>query len=475
MVPSRNRLILGILSIISLIASIYFLSKFSVRLNPPAAFYINLAITIISGFNIAILFAWIASGAPGGIFITILSIATALLFGLRTGLPGYPALAVAFFLTSFAGYRCSRDKNKLDALYALKSEKLEEDINLLSNSADERKKSIGFLEEKLDRYSALKNVVESLSTVLSLDGVNKLIIQKVSETLGKAGRVLLFMVNMERQELMLSASSGDPKIKAKKGDFFDQWVLKHRRSLIIEDVAKDFRFPAEDVDESKGAFRSLIVAPMVSEDKIIGILRMDSPRECAYTQDDLRLLDIIAHLGAVSAENAMLYSRTKELAIKDGLTGLFTRRYFMERFHEEVKRSATKKGALSFLILDVDHFKDYNDRHGHMFGDLILKHLADMISSMMRDGDMVGRYGGEEITMLFCGMGKLDALAQSEKVRKALKAKPFILRRNTITITVSIGLSSYPEDAALEEELIRIADERLYKAKVQGRDRVCAA
>jgi diguanylate cyclase (GGDEF)-like protein len=310
---------------------------------------------------------------------------------------------------------------------------------------------------------------------LVLDDVNNLIVKESAQTIGKDGRTLLFLVDTEKQDLMLSAAKDESRVKTKKGDAFDRWILRNRKSLIIEDVTKDFRFPADYIEEAKPVFRSLIARPLMSENKVIGILRMDSPREFEYTHDDLRLLDIISDLGALAVQNAFLYSRTQELAIRDGLTGLVVRRYFMERFHHEIKRADRKREELSLLILDIDHFKEYNDKYGHTVGDLILKHMAKTISCMVDEADVVGRYGGEEFVVLLCGKSGKQAAAEAEKIRKAVKEKPFTLRRQEMQITVSIGTATYPGDAVSEEELIRIADSRLYKAKAEGRDRTCSS
>ncbi|MDD5496549.1 MAG: sensor domain-containing diguanylate cyclase, partial [Candidatus Omnitrophica bacterium] len=284
----------------------------------------------------------------------------------------------------------------------------------------------------------------------------------------------LFIVNVEKQELMLSASKDGSQISEKKGDYFDHWVLRHRQSLFIEDAEKDFRFPAAEIENSKRVFRSLISVPLMSENRVIGILRMDNPTDYNYTQDDLRLLDIISDLAAVAVQNAFLYSRTQELAIRDDLTELVVRRYFMERFKEDIKRAARKKRSLSLLILDIDNFKNYNDRYGHAAGDLVLKHMAREISSMVREGDIIARYGGEEMALLLFGMNKKEAALEAEAIRKRIEKGSMMLRRQKMPLTVSIGLSSYPEDAGMEEELIKIADERLYKAKKEGRNRVCS-
>ncbi len=471
----RSRSLLGILSIVLLILSTYVLANLSfANSHTHTPFNIKATTAVVSSFNISIIFAWIAFGILGGATISAASLVAVLSIGLAGRLHSHFVFMTQFFIATAIGYSFSQKKARLDSLYSLKLEHMAEDTTVLSSGVKEKERSIQVLKEKMQRYSLLKEVAENLSTVLSLDSLNKIIIENALKTLEKPGRVLLFLVDVQKQELMLSASRDAPKVKAKKGDAFDRWVLRNRKSLIVEDVVTDFRFPARDIEESKGFFRSLISAPLVSENKAIGILRMDSLREFMYVQDDLRLLDIIADLSAVAVQNALLYSRTQELAIKDSLTGLAVRRYFMARFKEEIKRAARSKGELSLLMFDIDHFKNYNDKYGHISGDLVLKHLARLISSMAREGDIVARYGGEEMAVLLCGRNKNQAASEAESIRKAIEKKPLMLRRQAAAVTVSIGLANYPDEAVTEEELIRIADERLYKAKAAGRNRVCS-
>ncbi|MDD3905497.1 MAG: sensor domain-containing diguanylate cyclase [Candidatus Omnitrophica bacterium] len=475
MTPSIKRTALGVISIASFILSTFLLFSLPANHSILSLFYFNLAENLIFTYNIAIIFAWIAFGTIFGIVITVLSAILVLLLNMRIGLVGHTIFTLPFFITAFFGFLCRRRRNHLYDSYRLKMEKLREDTNIITTGMEDRRKGIFSVEEKLQRYSALKEVIDSFSTQLMFDDIKKLIMEKTAKTLSKPGRILLFLVDTEKQELILSASRATARAAAKKGDLFDRWVFKHRRPLIVEDIATDFRFSTDNHGDLKKVFRSLIAAPLISGDKVIGILRMDNTREFAYSQDDLRLLGIIADLGAVSIENAMLYARTQELAIKDSLTGLAVRRYFMERLHEEVKRTSIKKSHMSLLMLDIDRFKEYNDKFGHAAGDIVLKHMARTLGALVKEGDIVARYGGEEIVVMLCGRNKAEAAREAEAMRVAIKESPITLRRHTANVTVSIGLAGYPEDALPAEGLIRIADERLYKAKAQGRDRVCSA
>jgi len=460
-VSPRDRTTLGSLSIV-LVFVLSYLTFTSIDPYPP-----------IISLNISILLAWMIFGTFGGSAVSLFCVVAILIFELRSGIRWYPLLTVSFLFSTIAGYLFTEKFTSIRNDFTLKLEKSEEALILSGAAIAEKERELSSFTEKLKRYSTLKEVVQSFSASLSLDEICRILIEKSRSILNKPGRILLFLVDTEKQELELSASHGSSRIKAKRGDVFDHWVLRHRKSLIMEDVLKDFRFPPQDEEDPGETFRSMISAPLMSENKVIGILRMDSPGEKAYTQDDLRLLDILSDIGALAVQNSYLYARTQELAIKDSLTGLAVRRHFTDRLKEEMKRSAGKGTGLAVLMLDIDRFKDYNDRYGHLSGDLVLKHLSSILNASVKEGDVVARYGGEEFVILMPGRTRDEALAEAESIRKAIKDSPLKLRRQDANITVSVGVASYPEDAALEEDLVRAADDRLYKAKAGGRDRVC--
>lgn len=460
-VLSCNRTILGVLSVALAPALIYLVFIASDPYPPMVA------------LNISIILAWVAAGMFGGAAVSLFSVVATLIFEIKTGMEWYPLLTIFFLLSTIAGYLFTDRLNALRSSFAVKLERSEEAIILSNNSIAGKEEGLSSFTEKLKRYSKLREAVEALSASLSLDNVSRLIIEKSRTIINKSGRVLLYLVDTEKQDLELSASYGSARVKAKRGDIFDHWVLRQRKSLMIEDLLKDFRFPPYEDELSEETFRSVISAPLMNENKVIGVLRMDSPADFAYTQDDLRLLDILSDLGALAVQNSYLYSKTQELAIKDSLTGLAVRRHFLERLKEEVKRSARNVTKLAVLMVDIDRFKEYNDLYGHLSGDLVLKHLAGILSQSAKEGDVVARYGGEEFVVLLPGRDKAQAIVAAETIRNAIKESPLKLRRQDANITVSIGVSSYPEDTALEEELIKMADDRLYKAKAGGRDKVC--
>lgn len=471
---SKNRSTLGIVSIALFLAVSYVLFATPQKIDANLSSSCRLLAAIVLSYNIAVVFSWISFGLAFGIIVTVLSFFTGLAGVLRSGCYEAAYCTWSLVISSLLGYCHWKTVKKIENSFRLASEKLEEDINILSDTNNKQKTEIKYLDEKLLRYLVLKDVTEIFTTTLSLEDVAKLIIERTASTIRKKGRILLFLADVDKQELMLSASHGAVKIKGKKGDIFDRWVVKHGIPLIVDDAANDFRFLNSDTKDPKADFKSLIVTPLLSGNKVIGVLRMDDDAERTFTQDDLRLLDIIGNLGAVAIQNALFYSRVEELAIRDSLTGLFVRRHFMKRFQEEVRRSERKSAELSLLMLDIDKFKLYNDKYGHATGDIVLKSIASTINGMLRVGDMAARYGGEEIAILLAGADRKKAVSLAESIRKKIETRPVTVRRQVHNVTASIGVSTYPKDGIHEEELVKAADERLYRAKSGGRNKTCA-
>ncbi len=364
--------------------------------------------------------------------------------------------------------------NYYSHIMAARIQELRENTNLLTDTYNRHKREALSLERKEERYESLKDVTSILSSSLSLDEVIELILDNALRVVGKSESALLFLTDTRLQELSLVVSKsekGASIIKAKKGDILDEWVFKQRQPLLVEDIKKDFRFNEDELKEYMRSYRSVISCLLTEEKKIIGILRLEHSRPHNYTSEDLRLLDILCDLGAASLQNARLYKQTLALAITDGLTGLYLRRYFLDRLKEELSRSLRSDLQCSLLMVDIDNFKTYNDRYGHTAGDIVLKTLSNVFKNLVHSG-IVARYGGEEFSILLPETSKEKARRIADTIRKAVKKEMIELRRIETNVTVSIGLASFPEDARLQDELILKADERLYKAKREGKDRV---
>jgi len=409
---------------------------------------------------------------------------------LYIGLPAYLTFSVeliplkiliVFYLVN-AGIAAYLAKNHLNKKYLLNIESLhlEEKLNILKDEFSRELQNQAALQEKLQRYESLEKIMEEINQDLDLESIaDNLASIAFSLIADVKGSCILYLTDNQTQKLSLFKTKKEDEkliIKAKEGDLFDLWVLRHAQSLIVEDIKKDFRF---DLDKIKPRemrpISSLISAPFISDHNLLGLLRLDNPAPYAYSQDDLRFLMTICELGALALEDAQLYQKTRELAIRDGLTALFTKGYFLERLKEEYKRSIRQGTELSLLMLDIDYFKNYNDKFGHTAGDIVLKKLSSEMLEFSKDLKplIISRFGGEEFCIVLPQMNKIAAIDLAEKLRLKIEKTKIILRKQETNVTVSIGAASFPSDARDEDELVFKADKALYLAKQKGRNRVC--
>ncbi len=243
------------------------------------------------------------------------------------------------------------------------------------------------------------------------------------------------------------------------------WVASERKPYIITDTEVEKNPPPMIRYE-----RSEMAVPLISKDECIGVIYVGQQKANAFSHDDLNLLSTLANQTSIAVTNAKLYEKTHNMATTDGLTGLYTHRYFQEKLEEEVQKAQRYQTHMAMLMVDTDHFKQYNDTYGHPDGDILLKEICKLLKSYVRDTDIVCRYGGDEFTLILVEADKKTAINTAERIRQAIQLR---LNQRDVKITASIGVASYPEDATNKTDLMAQADASVYKAKHGGRNRVC--
>ncbi len=321
------------------------------------------------------------------------------------------------------------------------------------------------------------DMVKKLSAARTADEVPSVLVRMIGNLIG-APAVAYFQYEEERDQLRLMESRGVPPELAGKLTFpCGQGKIGYaaQKGMVMDekDFAAETMVARQQITAlSSGGAPTAYCAPMIHRGELLGIFTVAEP---GYRSPHIKkLLSAVADLAAIALHNAQLMGRFAHRADTDGLTGLFTRRYFARRLAEEVIRCGNYGDPLSLLMLDVDHFKHYNDTNGHPAGDDVLRGVAEVLRKSFRRTDLVARYGGEEFAVVMSGLKKDQAYLLAERLRAQIEETHFEFgsRQPLGRVTVSAGVATFPQDGSTGEELVASADQALYEAKRAGRNRV---
>lgn len=246
-------------------------------------------------------------------------------------------------------------------------------------------------------------------------------------------------------------------------------VVENGRSKVIEISLQTARASGGG---GSGSSAVAIIVPMKWEGDVIGVLYVLMDRQGRpFAETDASLLNLLASQAAIAVQNSRLYESCQALAVTDPLTGLYNRRFFSEEVGKETSRSVREGKPLSLIVLDVDFLKKHNDSRGHLEGDKLLRGIAEILRLVVRESDIACRYGGDEFAVLLPGTSETEALQVAERMRSEVESGELA----GATISVSLGVATFPTDACEAENLMLMADRRLYAAKALGRNRVCGS
>lgn len=254
-------------------------------------------------------------------------------------------------------------------------------------------------------------------------------------------------------------------------------TIANKEAIYVPDTSKDKRYLYyKGLKPSDGALYSV---PILNPEghQAIGVINVSRPTTEAFSQQERETLRAVSHLIGMQIANAQLFCEIKEQSVKDALTELYNRRDGEDAIKREFNRSQRFDRQFSVMIIDIDHFKKYNDRYGHPQGDVILKEFAALVSSTLRDVDYIARWGGEEFLVILPNTEESGAVQVAEKICRNVRRHPFPKRSSQPKrhFTVSIGVATYPEQGQSVDTLIEAADKALYDAKGAGRDQVGVA
>jgi diguanylate cyclase (GGDEF)-like protein len=328
---------------------------------------------------------------------------------------------------------------------------------------------------RIKELSALHNVGATVSSTLRLDALLDQVCHILNDTF-RYNKIAIMIADRESGELVFKASLGYQNILGEMGrrlkigsEGITGMVAATGETILVGDVTQNPNYVSID-----GKTRSELAVPLKIKQRVVGVLNVESDNVDAFDQVDKQLLTTLATQVAVAIENARLYEETELLAVTDGLTGLNNHRFFQAFFERELSRARRYNHPLSLIMIDIDHFKKINDSLGHPVGDQVLQEVARLLKEQARDVDLAARYGGEEFMLVLPETKRGEAQSLAERIRQRVEGHDFKVTavRKPLKVTISLGVSGFPEDGTEKSQIIDKVDKALYRAKSGGRNQV---
>jgi len=333
-------------------------------------------------------------------------------------------------------------------------------INLRETRAD--------LDYRIMQLSTLYEVGKAISSVLDFRKLQNMILEIVVKVI-KAEKGSLMLLDDSEKILTIGVAIGlsdeitrDTRLEI--GESVAGWVVKTCQPLFVRNTQTDKDFHAIKKNHVRAG--TLMCVPLMAKDKLLGTLNVSRSEPESFSDKDFELFVNLANQAAIAIDNARLY----RYAVTDEMTRLYNHRYFQQRLDEELQRADRYENFVSLIILDVDHFKNFNDTYGHPEGDRVLKTVARLIEKSVREVDIPARYGGEEFVVICPEKNGEGSLTPAERIRSAIENYDFRIDGRKVPITVSLGVACYPDQARSKAELIQKADFALYYSKHHGRN-----
>jgi diguanylate cyclase (GGDEF)-like protein len=356
--------------------------------------------------------------------------------------------------------------------------KLMSEKKLLTENSTLKHRLTG-MKRELDFF---EDVSKTLTSSLELNDILSSIMRKARHLI-KAEAWSLLLLDEETGDLVFEKTAGKKrsskkisKERLRPGEGIAGWVAQEQIPVVVPDVSKDPRFSCRMDKEADFRTRSIICVPIRNKGTVLGVLEVvNKTTDDPFTKEDLDFVLRIVDHAAIAIERSALYQKMAELSVTDDLTKLFNSRYLNRTLELEITRANRHHTSLSLIFMDVDHFKLINDNYGHLIGSKLLVEMGQILLRSLRTVDIVARYGGDEFVIVLPQTAPKSAIQIAERIRKTIEHNVFLKRDGySFRMTASFGIASYPESARSKEELLKLADEAMYRVKNQTRNGVYA-
>ncbi|GMU52837.1 MAG: hypothetical protein AMXMBFR33_19830 [Candidatus Xenobia bacterium] len=328
-------------------------------------------------------------------------------------------------------------------------------------------------EAKNRQLSGIQKMGQEITrSSLKIDHTMKVVAEGLQEMIPRAQSVIVFTNGKDDTQQLKAEYASSPyaqyveTLPVRKDEGLFKMAFDKKDTMLMTDTQM------YQITNIINYERSVILAPLVTESDLMGCIYVGAKDENTFTEEHKNLVQTVSYQAAMAIKNARLFNQIEMQSLTDGLTGLYTHRYFQTRLQDEIDWAERHNRHMCLVMVDTDHFKSYNDTLGHPAGDSLLKEIAALLKEKVRTTDIVCRYGGDEFALILKETSKEDAMRTCERVREAFQLR---FSSHKVRITSSIGMACFPSDAHNKKELAEAADEALYVSKRGGRNRVNAS
>ncbi len=363
-----------------------------------------------------------------------------------------------------------------------------EDVNQFPAVDRRRNPAVPSEQREKGEVAVFQELGKALTSSLQLDQVLRTIMEKIDEFL-RPDNWSLLLLDEAKQELYFELAVGKASqalkdVRIKMGQGIAGWVAQHGETVVVPgetvvvpDTTKDTRFFSKVDEKTKTETQSIVAVPVRFRDTCLGVIELiNCMGPEGFDPRDLKLLEALSDFAAIALENARHVKKIHELTITDDCTSLYNARHMGFILETEIYRSQRYNYEFSIVFIDLDHFKQVNDTHGHLVGSRLLAEIGNALKEHCRLIDFAFRYGGDEFVILLPQTSKENALNVARRLHKLVRERTWLQPEGlNIKLTPSVGVASYPVDSRTKEGLLHLADEAMYLVKNTKRDSVAAA